>query len=54
MSTENLTPPSVSDMLRITGNNHATFMSQVADHIDGLEKTIADLKAKIAELESTK
>jgi hypothetical protein len=49
---ENLTPPSVSDMLRITGGNTATFMEQVATHIDKLEEALEQLKARIVELES--
>ena len=48
---ENLTPPSVSDMLRITGGNTAAFMDQVADHIDKLEAEVLQLQNRVAELE---
>ena len=53
MGTENLTPPSISDMLRITGVNTATFMEQVADHIDKLEASVVELQKRISELEGT-
>jgi hypothetical protein len=49
---ENLTPPTVPEMLRMTGENTAEFMMQVADHIEKLEKAVYDLKARIGELES--
>ena len=49
---ENLTPPSVSEMLRITGGNTARFMEQVAAHIDKLEASIVQLQNRIAELEN--
>ena len=42
---------SVSDMLRTTGTNTAEFMTQVANHIDKLEDAVAQLTARIAELE---
>lgn len=48
---ENLTPPSVAEMLRITGGNTAAFMEQVADHIDKLEATVVELQRRVAELE---
>ena len=48
---ENLTPPSVSDMLRITGNNTAEFMEQVAAHLDNLEAAIVQLQQRVVELE---
>lgn len=51
MSNENLAPPSVPEMLRMTGANTATFMEQVADHIDKLETEVARLTARINELE---
>jgi hypothetical protein len=51
MNTENLTPPSVPDMLRITGGNTAQFMEQVADHIEKLEQEVARLTARVSELE---
>jgi ubiquinone biosynthesis protein UbiJ len=49
--TENLTPPSVPEMVRMTGNNTAEFMKQVADHIDKLESEIANLQQRVTELE---
>lgn len=54
MSNENLVPPtipSIPEMLRITGGNTATFMEQVADHIDKLEAEVARLTARVNELE---
>jgi SMC interacting uncharacterized protein involved in chromosome segregation len=51
MTEENLTPPGVPDMLRLTGANQHTFMEQVAAHIEKLEKSIQTLKARIDELE---
>lgn len=48
---ENLTPPSVAQMLRITGANTATFMEEVAKHIDKLEAEVLNLQHRIAELE---
>lgn len=50
---ENLAPPSVAQMLRITGGNTAQFMGEVANHIDKLEETIVELQKRIAELENT-
>ncbi len=50
---ENLAPPSVADMLRITGGNTAQFMEEVAKHLDKLEATILQLQQRIAELENT-
>jgi ABC-type Zn uptake system ZnuABC Zn-binding protein ZnuA len=51
MGTENLSPPSIADMLRITGSNTATFMDQVAEHIDKLEASVVELQKRITELE---
>lgn len=48
---ENLTPPSVADMLRITGGNTAAFMEEIAKHIDKLEAEVLQLQARIKELE---
>ena len=48
---ENLTPPTVSEMLRLTGANQAQFMEQVALHVDKLEEEILRLQARVAELE---
>ena len=52
MSNENLTP-TVSQMLRMTGENTFEFMKHVAEHIDKLEGQIVALKARIDELEGT-
>ena len=51
--TEEVKAPTVPEMLRITGDNTAEFMMQVADHIEKLEKAVEELKARIVELEST-
>jgi hypothetical protein len=53
MGNENLAPPSVSEMVRVTAENNAVFMQQIADHIDKLEQAIVDLQTRIAELEGT-
>ena len=52
MTEENLTPPSVPEMLRLTGANTAEFMEQVANHIEKLENAIAELKTRVDELEA--
>ena len=52
MTDENLTPPNVPEMLRVTGENTAEFMKQVADHIQELENRVATLQARVIELES--
>lgn len=49
--TENLTPPSISQMLKLTGANTAVFMEQVANHVDKLEQQVLELQQRIAELE---
>ena len=49
---ENLTPPSVADMLRITGANTAAFMEHIAGHVDKLEQEIVQLQNRVAELEA--
>ena len=49
---ENLAPPSVPEMLRMTGKNTGEFMLQIADHIEKLEAAVVELKARITELES--
>ena len=54
MSNENLQPtnlPSVSEMIRMTGANTATFMEQVAEHIDKLEARVVELTKRIEEFE---
>jgi hypothetical protein len=53
MTEEIKTPPTVPQMLRMTGENTAEFMMQVADHIEKLEKAVADLKARVVEMESS-
>ena len=52
-SPENLTPPSVAEMLRLTGDNTSKFMLHVAEHIDKLEQEVVKLQNRIKELEST-
>jgi hypothetical protein len=44
--------PTVPEMLRVTGENTAEFMKQVADHILKLEDMIVQLKERVTELES--
>lgn len=51
---ENLTPPSVAEMLRITGANTAAFMEHIAEHVDKLEQEMLKLQQRITELESLK
>jgi hypothetical protein len=51
MGNENLTPPSVSEMIRMTADNSVVFMQQVAEHIDKLEASVLQLQHRIAELE---
>ena len=51
MSNEDLRP-SVGQMLRVTGANTATFMEQVAEHVEKLEQDVARLAQRVAELES--
>lgn len=52
MTNENLQPPSVPAMLRVTGGNTATFMEQVAQHIEKLEAEVARLSQRVTELEA--
>lgn len=51
MSNEDLRP-SVGQMLRVTGANTATFMEQVAEHVEKLEAEVAQLAQRITELEA--
>ena len=51
MTNENLKPPSVADMLRMTGGKTAQFMEQVASHIEYLETEVARLSKRVTELE---
>lgn len=56
MGNENLAPeplPSVAEMLRVTGNNTAVFMEQVAEHIDKLEAEVVKLRQRVTELEES-
>ena len=48
---DNLTPPTVGQMVRMTAENTAQFMAQIADHIDQLEAKVADLSARITTME---
>lgn len=49
---ENLTPPTVADMLRVTGGNTAAFLEHVALHVEKLETEVARLAARVQELEA--
>lgn len=49
---EDLTPPSVAEMLRITGGNTAAFMEHIAEHVEKLEAEIIRLKQRVDELEA--
>ena len=51
MGNENLTPPSVTEMLRATSANTAAFMEHVADHIDKLEQRVLELTQRVEEFE---
>lgn len=51
MTDENLTPPSVSEMLRITSENQKLFLTQIAEHIDKLEQEVLQLRQRVADLE---
>jgi hypothetical protein len=44
---------SISEMIRITNENTNMFYNQIADHIDQLEKVIAELTAELNELKGT-
>ena len=50
--TDEVKAPTVPEMLRMTGDNTAEFMMQVADHIERLERAVEEMKARIFELES--
>lgn len=49
---ENLQPPNVGQMLRMTGANTAQFMEQVALHVEKMEAEVTRLTARVAELEA--
>jgi hypothetical protein len=51
MTNENL-QPTVPQMLRMTADNTAEFMKQVAEHIEKLEEGVQQLKARVEELEA--
>ena len=51
MTNENLQPPSVAEMLRLTGENTNRFMLHVAEHIDKLEEDVLKLQQRVTELE---
>jgi phage shock protein A len=51
MSNEN-PQPTVSQMLRMTGDNTAEFMKQVAEHVEKLEDAVKQLQDRITELEN--
>jgi ubiquinone biosynthesis protein UbiJ len=48
---ENTTPMTVSEMLRMTNEKTSSFMLQVADHLDTLEAEVARLQARVTDLE---
>ena len=53
---DNLTPPeqrapTIGQMVRMTAENTAQFMAQIADHIDQLETKVAELSARITAME---
>jgi hypothetical protein len=50
--TEETQKASVPEMLRVTGENTAEFMNQVASHIEKLEDAVKQLQARVLELES--
>lgn len=50
--TENLTPPSVSQMIRMTAANTADFMEQIALHLDKLEAQVVDLQVRLEKYEA--
>jgi outer membrane murein-binding lipoprotein Lpp len=52
MTNETLTPPTVGEMLRMTGENTNAFMVQVALHVEKLEAEVARLAERVSELES--
>ena len=43
----------VSEMLRMTGQNTDNFMKQVAEHIDRLEEQVRTLANRVIELEKS-
>jgi len=53
MTEEKQTELSVPQMLKLTGENTAQFMAQVAEHVDKLEQAIVQLQNRVKELEAT-
>ena len=49
---EEKTSVSVAEMLRTTGQNTATFMFKIAEHVEMLEQEIRRLADRVNELES--
>jgi len=43
--------PTVGEMLRTTADNQQKFLASVADHVDKLEKNIAELAERVNGLE---
>ena len=43
---------SVAEMVKTTGENTATFMLQISEHISKLEAEVFNLRQRISELES--
>jgi hypothetical protein len=52
MTEEKQTELSVPQMLKLTGENTAQFMAQVAEHVDKLEQAIVQLQNRVEELEA--
>ena len=50
MSTEQI---SVSQMIRTTAENHGVFLTQIADHIEKLENSLAELQNRVIEMEKS-
>lgn len=49
MTAENSSPQTVSDMLRLTGENTNQFMAKIAEHIEKLEARIIELEDQLTE-----
>lgn len=50
MSTEQI---SVSQMIRTTAENQGVFLTQIADHIEKLENSLAELQNRVIEMEKS-
>jgi hypothetical protein len=44
--------PTVAQMLRMTGENTALFMKQIADHVESLEMEVVRLTDRVLEMEA--